>query len=202
MKNIFYGKGRKIYIPLYTLIFFSALIIYDRTFFSAVTLISAFIHELGHIAAAEICGVEIKGMVLYPFGADIRLGTPLRSYTKDIIIAAAGVVCNAVCVVIAYFFRGNEVADMFAITGATLAVTNLMPVSELDGGNILKAILEKCFGEARARSVMSAVSFVTVVIMWAVSVYIFFVLDGNPSLFVIAVSLFVSGFLGERKYKM
>lgn len=90
LSNKTFGHKTKITLPLPSVLFYILLFLYDRSFLTAITFACAGAHELGHMAAARLCGVGITGMTLYPFGADIRLDSPLRSYRKDFFISSGG----------------------------------------------------------------------------------------------------------------
>ena len=195
MSNKTFGQNIKITIPLPSVLFYILLFLCDRSVLTAMTFACAGIHELGHMAAAHLCGVGITGMTLYPFGADIRLDSPLRSYRKDLFISSAGIAVNLALAAIACAIPDGELGRSLIYINLTLAAANLVPIDGLDGGGMLRAGLSLAFSPETAARVLRFTSFAGLMIMWGASVYIFFVKNGNPSLFVISCTLFACLYL-------
>ncbi len=160
-----------------------------------ITLLSALAHELGHIIAAKLCGVRILKITLYPFGADIKLDNPLRSYQKDVFISSAGVTVNFFIIISAMLLPYTRYTDIIAACNLTLLITNIFPIDGLDGGGILKGLLSVLVSPQKADKIILITTFFGLFIMWTASIYIFFVKQGNPSLFIISCTLFVSIFI-------
>ncbi len=193
------NKKIKFNIPFPTVLYFSLLLLYDRSSFLALTLFSSFLHELGHAFAAKVLSVRIRSVTLYPFGADMMLDSTFISYNKEIVISLCGPLVNIVSAFAAskMISLGADVRSFLILTNLTLAFTNLLPISGLDGGTVLKSLLSLLFTENTSERIILSVSFVAVFFMWSLSLYIFFVRDGNPSLFFISCALFISVFQKE-----
>jgi len=159
---------------------------------TAMTLVSALLHELGHYAAARLFGVAVERITVYPFGADMRLSGRLRSYGTDIAIAAAGAAVNLLLAAVG-FSLGREA---FVAANLLLAFINLLPIEGLDGGVILRAAAEGM--GRRGDRFLAVTSFICLLFLWMAAVYILLVTDGDPSLFVLSCGLFVSVFLQRR----
>lgn len=170
------------------------LIACDRSMYTALTLAAALLHEIGHIAAAAMCGSEIKSISIYPLGADIRM-SQAKSYIAEIIIDGAGIAVNLLLFIISKAIPQSDIASYFAICNISLATINALPVRSLDGGEMLSCVLMLRTEPDKAEKISGAVSFCAVFIMWIAAVYIFFYFDGNPSLFLLAVYLFITVFL-------
>lgn len=138
---------------------------------------------------------RITGMTLYPFGADIRLDSPLRSYRKDFFISSAGIAVNLALAAISRAIPAGEVGRALIYVNLTLAAANIVPIDGLDGGGMLRAVMSLVFSPVAAARVLRFTSFAGLLIMWGASVYIFFVKNGNPSLFVISCTLFACLYL-------
>ncbi len=182
-------------------LFFSLIIIGDRSVFTVITLFSALAHELGHIIAARLSGAYITEITLYPFGADMKLDSRLRSYGKDFFISSAGVLCNLFIVFLSLRISNEYIKNCFVLCNLTLILTNIMPIDGLDGGGMLRAFFAPVIGIERTDAVISALSFCTLLVMWGESVYILLVSNGSPSLFVIVCTLFTSLFLKRKTQK-
>ncbi len=201
LKSKFNEKRVKIRLPYLSLIVFILLFLYDGSAFGLITLASAVFHELGHFFAAELCRADVTEVTVYPFGADMKLGRRLLSYKEDIFIASAGAAANFLLAGFSLLLPRGEASELLFACNMTLALTNLMPIEGLDGGGVLRAAVSSLSSAEAADSVMKASSFFSLVIMWGASVYILFVKNGSPSLFVIACALFASLFVRGKTEK-
>ncbi len=201
MKNKKHKEKIRIRIPFLSILFYAFLIVYDKSVFTLITLGAALLHELGHMAAAGLCGIGITEITVYPFGADMKLCNPLRSYRKDILISAAGVTLNAGTALFALIMPKGELREWIIACNLTLIVTNLIPVEGLDGGGILRGIICAVSSEEKADCILRGTSFAGLFFMWTAAVYILFVNNGNPSLFIISCALFVSVFVRDTHRK-
>lgn len=196
MSNKTFPQKTKINLPIPSILFYIFLFLCDRSILTVLTLACAVLHEFGHMAAANLCGVGITEMTLYPFGADMRLDSPLRSYRKDLFISSAGIAANLTLAALSAAIPDRATAHLLISVNLTLAAANLVPVDGLDGGGILRAALSLIFSPETASRVLSFTSFSGLVLMWGASVYVFFVKNGNPSLFVVSCTLFACLYLG------
>lgn len=185
----------KIHIPFSTFLFTFLTVLFDRELFIVITLISAFAHEIGHAIAARLCGVRILNITIYPFGADMKLDSPLKSYAKDVFISSAGILINFFIVFLTYLLPYTEYTDIIISCNLTLLITNLFPIDGLDGGGILRGVISCFFTPQTTDKILLIVTSCGLFVMWSASIYIFFVRQGNPSLFVISCSLFISIFI-------
>ena len=163
-----------------------------KTAFCAV--FCSIVHELGHYFAALMVGARVNAFILYPFGAEMKLSF-LRSYKNDIIISFFGPLINIFAALIGNFLG---IESFFVIYNLTLAFLNLLPIKHLDGGSILSALLLTRLYPNRAEGIVTAISFLLLVLLWGFAVYVFMMKGGSPSLFFIAVTLFASTFLNRE----
>ncbi|MFA6947853.1 MAG: M50 family metallopeptidase [Eubacteriales bacterium] len=180
-------------------IFFAAAAITDCTIYTLYALLpfaAVFIHELGHIAAAALCGYKISSLTFYPVGIDIRLaGAPYG--IRAVIIAAAGCAVNLLCF---FVFGGtkNDAAALFAVSSLLYAAVNALPVETLDGGVLLSLALEQLCPRA-AHKICRAVSFAGIAALWVLSVWILMRTAYNFTLFLMAAYLFATIFIRGAK---
>ena len=103
-------------------------------------LLSATVHELGHLLALRLCGAEIKVIRLRAFGTQI-VTAPI-AYRKEIAVAAAGPLTNLILLILS-----ADKAPLLALVNLGLFGYNLLPIYPLDGGRILRSILSMLFPE-------------------------------------------------------
>jgi Zn-dependent protease len=103
-----------------------------------------FVHELGHVAAARLCGLQVTSMMFIPLlGAMVSV----KNAPKDAWTGAkwayggplAGAWAAAACHVL-YLQTNNPLFLALASTGYFLNLLNLLPVAFLDGAGIAAAL--------------------------------------------------------------
>lgn len=151
------------------------------------------IHELGHILVAYLLGAKIKKFKVGSFHLSLSYDCSHLSYKKEMLVQFGGIALNIITslfVLFIPFFEG-ECADFFVICSFSLALMNLYPASVLDGGGILKSFLLLKMEERNAIRLWKAISFLSVILMWLLSIYLQIVFCANLSLFVISIVLLV-----------
>jgi stage IV sporulation protein FB len=120
------------------------------------------LHELGHALVARRYGIRPLAITLYPFGGVARFEDRPTSPGVDLRVAAAGPAVNLALSVALLAAAGDRALDPagggllvagVAILGwANLLIAgfNLLPVFPLDGGRMLRAVLQTRIGWARA----------------------------------------------------
>ncbi len=106
-------------------------------------ILSAAIHEAGHIVSALILSVplvKIKGTF---FGVRLKYDFSENSYPVQIAVSCAGAAFNVIAASLTLYFCDNAGTYFifFAFSNLALAIFNLMPVSGFDGLGILRCFL-------------------------------------------------------------
>ncbi|OKP83889.1 Zn-dependent protease [Paenibacillus helianthi] len=132
--------------PLFVLIMLLSVI--TGQFLELLTLFTiVFIHELGHVCAALLCGVHVKSIQLLPFGGVAVMEDHGRlNATREIGIAVAGPLQNLLLILMAYGLQqagygSSGFLAYFIQANAIIGLFNLLPVLPLDGGKIFQATL-------------------------------------------------------------
>ncbi len=92
------------------------------------------LHELGHLAALFLCGVQVCRVRLGAFGATIKTGP--MGHLQEEICALSGPMVNLFC-----FWALRRICPAAAIISLLQGLYNLLPVFPLDGGLALRALL-------------------------------------------------------------
>lgn len=166
----FYLKSCKVSINFY---FFASAVImsmFDRSGMMLGGMLSALLHESGHLAAMMIIPCQHpKEISITPFGLKIQNNSMAEFARGRVVVLAAGSAVNfilAACLI--KFFP--QLASMNFVLGAM----NLLPVESFDGGGILKRILSAFMGEKPVDITVTVVSLIILFAMAFVGVYILF----------------------------
>lgn len=123
--------------------------------------VSILLHELGHALVALRQGVAIQSITLFIFGGVSQMGKDAEDGRAEFKIAIAGPVVSLGLGVLFYLASGigflgaagQAVCRYLALINVVLAVFNLVPAFPLDGGRLLRGLLWKRMGKARATRV-------------------------------------------------
>jgi tetratricopeptide (TPR) repeat protein/Zn-dependent protease len=135
-------------------------------------ILSVFLHEVGHALAAQLVGVEVKSIVIWLLGGFTNLSHPARKPAQNLAIFSAGPLVNMLLgffFVVAYilllfgflpfelnpetYMWGQTLANLcfsLALANMILVIFNLLPIYPLDGGNMMRSMMEIFFGRSNA----------------------------------------------------
>ena len=175
--------------------FFTALltfVILGRAPLALYFILPVVIHECGHLIAMALCNVKTKAVRFRSFGIDVIRNPAPVSYAKDIIICLGGVSANLLTALCFYFFAFQSLRVIFFIAvNIAIAIFNAMPVANLDGGQVLRLLLERFGNPAKAYAVSRLFSFLLLIPLFGAS--IFLILRGFANLSLLAACLYLAG---------
>lgn len=118
-------------------------------------------HELGHLLAAKLLGLEVRWLELSFFGAEMDLpGLACCPWWGEALLLAAGPGVNLLLAVLCCSGRG-EAAQLFGAVNLLLACFNLAPVPPLDGGRLLVSLTARLLPGAWGLTVSDLVAHLT-----------------------------------------
>ena len=184
-------------------LFFGFLIWYwwEDTAIPLLTLAAILTHEGGHCVAALLCGVPLRKFRLVPWEARISLGTQSLSYQKECIISLAGPLANLLSFLLVKVRCGSSAggaATFFSAASLSLALLNLLPIDDFDGGRFFRCICSATLGLRVAEILCDILSFFTLFCLWCASVYLLIRVNDNLSLFLFSGTLFLRIFIHRR----
>ncbi len=172
------------------------------------------LHELGHSLVAQLFGVKVHDITLWPIGGVARIaGMPEKPY-QEFLITAAGPTMNVLLAIglgllafvwigpstlgqfarapwrLERFFTGMSVQSlvlMLAFNNLLLAVFNLIPAFPMDGGRLLRSLLAVLLPAALATRVAALIGQAIAVVMGLVAL-----LTGQLFLGLVALFVFAS----------
>lgn len=164
-----------------------------------ILMIFAFIHELGHLFAGILLGLKAKGIDIMPFGVSINFEDYSNKYiAKKIIIAMAGPLVNVIIVILGIY---NNWEEEIIYANILIGLFNLIPLYPLDGGRILKYIIQLTTNSREAEMFAYKLSNILIIILTLVSsVGILFM--QNIGILLILAYLWVLVIQENKKYKL
>lgn len=155
--------------------------------------LTALMHECGHVFYAARLGFTCERISLMPYGAAAVCDTEGISRADAVKLALAGPAVNAFMLValagLWWFFPVTYAyTDTLFSANAAMLLINLLPAYPLDGGKVVRLLLERFMSEKRAGTVLRALSFAAAAALSAV----FFLRLKNLSLLVFALFLVCS----------
>lgn len=119
-----------------------------------VILVSLLVHEYGHALTAKMFGQDAQIQLVALGGLTYHDGKKLKRW-QDFIIVLMGPVFGLALAGIAYLIRGVVptapqlvlyTLSLFFIVNVFWTIVNLLPIMPLDGGQLLRIVLEGVFG--------------------------------------------------------
>jgi stage IV sporulation protein FB len=168
-----------------------------------ISFIVVMLHEAAHYFAAVFFGFSGFDMKILPIGTVLRLkDLDEASPKEDLIISLAGPVSNFLLAVSLYYIyirTNNPGINLFIKSNLALGLFNLIPAFPLDGGRVLRDVLNLKTIYRRANELTIKISIVTGFVL--VGCFIFFVLLGivNYNLGVIGVFVVISSYKEKER---
>lgn len=188
--------------------------------FTLLLFVCVVLHELGHSLVAQLFGVKVQDITLWPIGGVARIvKLPQRPY-QEFLITAAGPAVNLLLAIIlgaaalawigpAHLLavitspyqlerlltgvNAETMLVMLALNNLLLALFNLIPAFPMDGGRLVRSVLAAFMPFGRATKVASWLGQGVALVMGLVGL-----LSGSLFLGLVAAFVFVAAW-GERQ---
>lgn len=182
--------------------------------FTLLLFLCVVLHELSHSLVAQLFGVKVYDITLWPIGGVARFAKlPERPY-QEFLITAAGPAVNILLTIgfaalalvwigpsalgrlvtspraledLAGSMNGQALVLLLAVNNALLALFNLLPAFPMDGGRLLRALLAAVFPFSKATRIASIGGQIVATGMGAAAL-----LTGNLMLGLVAAFVFVA----------
>jgi Zn-dependent protease len=175
-------------------------------------------HEFGHALTARRFGIRTRDITLYFIGGVARLEGLGRRPFDELVVALAGPAVNlviAVALAVAFLPFGlgltpDDVPEdtpihlagsfVFTLLAANLmlALFNLIPAFPMDGGRVLRSLLQFRLGRLRATEIAAGIGMGVALLVAVLVPFGIYFLTGAINLIPIPIALFVA-FAGQRE---
>ena len=165
----------KIRIDLKILIFLVLFYFTNQLKIYLVIMLFCFIHELGHMFVGLIFNMKIEKLEIMPFGFSVSFEDSVTENFKKIFVAAAGPLVTLALILI-FFNIEIKLKQEIIYSNILILIYNLMPIYPLDGGRIIKGILQIKVEEERAQKMIWKLTKITMIIITfvcSIAVYYF-----------------------------
>ncbi len=123
---------------------------------SAVMLLAAVLHELGHMLCARLVHAPIVRFDIELWGGKMYYGG-MPCYRQELIIAVGGIAANVIFAPLGLIPFLGIYGKLFFYSCACYALVNIIPARSLDGGEILRCLLSMQKGNTDTESAERAV---------------------------------------------
>lgn len=165
----------KIRIDLKILIFLVLFYFTNQLKIYLVIMLFCFIHELGHIFVGLIFNMKIEKLEIMPFGFSVSFEDSVTENFKKIFVAAAGPLVTLALILI-FFNIEIKLKQEIIYSNILILIYNLMPIYPLDGGRIIKGILQIKVEEERAQKMiwkLTKIIMIIITFVCSIAVYYF-----------------------------
>ena len=174
-------------------------LISDQTGIAAMALFACFLHECGHLLAFCLTGHMPRALIFELTG--IRLVPPVSypGFLGALFIQSAGILVNLTMAVLCRALSQETAAAVHLLLG----LFNALPLSTLDGGQILLLLLTKWF-PVKGASVCTAVDGICTALLCVGCILMFLNDRGNLTLLIFSgglLSALAGGIFGKRKHR-
>ena len=207
---------KRIKVGVGALLMLGSMMISDRVEILLLYMLSATLHEFGHLAAARMLGIGVMEIRFEFSGVRICTEEKLTSYKSEAILAAAGPLVNFACVTVCvavFSFMNISIIEVSELTGAFLVddfyshvgamgffaiasllqgCVNLLPVKTFDGGRICYCTIALLCSEKTAGRVLDVSSAFSAFVLWTVALYLMLRLSAGLGIYVFAACIFLS----------
>ncbi len=156
---VFYVNKAKIRIEYSFLLMIAFSVLLKSSNIAFVLLFSS-MHEIGHLIALLIFGGRAKEINVSFYGIGLKYDYSF-SFLKELVLFSAGIIVNLILCLL----------NINRNINLSLALINMLPLYPLDGGRILKLILNKMFYLNVSDYIFKTVSFIVLALLVLYSIY-------------------------------
>lgn len=161
----------------------------DKTGMMSVSLIAVILHETGHLIALYALKLPPRKINLRLCGIQMVQTRLFESTAAQITVAAAGPAANLITSLALLPLSAYRFCASLCACGFVIGLFNLLPLYELDGGDILRCLLSIRLDPKTVRIVSGTVNAVILILLAIAGVLIFISPSHNPTMLIATVYL-------------
>lgn len=161
------------------------------------------IHEAAHAFVALTFGCKIRKAYLLYLGTRIELDITTESSIKKCIIYACGPLINFLMAFISYLISlkyDYDLINIFIISNLCLGAFNLLPLSPLDGGEILSVFTSSKYGLFYSQKISRITFLILIVLLLTISLPVALFTGNYSILLIVTFLLFRDQKYGEAAF--
>lgn len=181
--------------------FLCIILLVDRTGIMLLGLISVVIHELGHLIFMIITKKQPES-VSFQLGGIIIKSNGFSGYNNDFLIAMGGCLFNLIAFSFSSYFyykTKSEMAMLFSAANLGLFLFNLLPVSGLDGMDLIKLKLLKKFSIEKTNKICNIISISFLLTSLFVAIVLTYFKSINPTILISLIYLTILTLISIKK---
>ncbi len=176
----------------------ATLLTFDKTGIMSVSLLAAFMHEVGHLVALYAFGLAPSRVAFRVRGIEMVQTRLFDSVAAQITVAAAGPLTNLTISALLLPFCEHRFAASLSAAGIVIGLFNLLPLAELDGGEITLIILSRFLPTKTANAIEIALRIATLCLLTLLGLIIMLGPSRNPTMLIASVYLTLYAALKHR----
>ncbi len=154
-------KIKNVYISTFTIAFFFVCGVFDALEYVLISYVSLSLHEIFHLLYAVKMKITVKRIVILPFGINIKITEKLSS-VNEVFLCASGPFGSGIITSFFLYLKYKGISfsyiDYIILSNASICLINIIPIYPLDGGRILRCILESKIGYYKAVTMSVCIS--------------------------------------------
>lgn len=168
----------------------------------AISYLIMIIHEMAHLLSAKFLGLSISHIIIYPFGVNLRLkNSMLYSVSDEVILYLSGPLSNVIMALLVLpFYSNNCFFNDFYFKNIAYFIINMLPLAPLDGGMIIKKLLNYKFGFDKGNRIMRFLSFIFIILGVYGIVKLLYINEFNISICIFMVFIVGNFLVSKEKY--
>ena len=128
------------------------------------------IHEMGHIVVGLILKLRPYKIEIMPVGLNVAFYSEINNKYKEILISLAGPITNFILAIICQHIDLKYMTTQEAVySNLLILLFNIIPIYPLDGGRIIKGILDINVGIIKSEKIINRKKKITIIILTIIS---------------------------------
>ena len=180
-------RGNKICVSFPFMVFITLLSQFDTTGLLIISFLAILFHELGHLLIIKFLGIK-NFKLIFILGSVKVVIKEILPQNKMALIALGGPLINLILTIFILF--ENYYLAYFGACNIIVFLFNMLPIKQLDGGDILKYLLKLLFKNYSEKA-FNLLSLIFILLFTAFCGTFFIIKYYNPTLLIVGIYLII-----------